>query len=320
MVSFGYTAMCEQRAPKDLVSDIQRAEESGFDFALVTDHFHPWVEAQGHSPYAWSILGAAAHVTDQIWLMSFVTAPIIRYHPVIVAQKAATVGLLSDGRFRLGLGSGERLNENVVGSGWPSIDVRHEMFAEAVEIIRKLFEGGYVTHRGVHYDVDHAKIFDLPAEPPEIGIAASGPASAKLAGRLGDLMISTDPDEELLRTFADAGGQGKPVACHIPVCWGHDEAACRKLAHEQFPWTMGGWKLQSELPNPTNFEAYAAIVREEDVAGKIPCGPDTDKILEAAKPFIDAGYTDVSFVQIGPEQAEFQEYFQRELGPALREL
>jgi G6PDH family F420-dependent oxidoreductase len=320
MVSFGYTEMCEQRAPKDLVDDIKRAEEVGFDFALVTDHLHPWVEAQGHSPYAWSILGAAAHVTERIWLMSFVTAPIIRYHPVIVAQKAATVGLLSDGRFRLGLGSGERLNENVVGQGWPSVDVRHDMFAEAILIIRELFNGGYVTHRGTHYDVDHARLFDLPEKPVEIGVAASGKVSCTLAGELGDLLISTDPSEDLIKMFADAGGAGKPVACHIPVCWGKDETACRQLAYEQFPWTMGGWKIQSELPNPTNFEAYAAIVREEDVADKIPCGPGVDGILEAVKSFADVGYTDISLVQIGPNQAEFQQFFQQELGPALREL
>jgi G6PDH family F420-dependent oxidoreductase len=320
MVSFGYTAMCEQRAPKNLVEDVTRAEEKGFDFALVTDHFHPWIEVQGHSPYAWSILGAAAHATERIWLMSFVTAPIIRYHPVVVAQKAATIGLLSDGRFRLGLGSGEKLNENVVGAGWPSIDIRHEMFVEAIEIIRKMFEGGYVTHRGTHFDVDHARLFDIPEDPVEIGIAASGPVSCKIAGELGDLLISTDADPEMVRMFTEAGGHGKPVACHIPVCWGEDEAACRKLAHEQFPWTMGGWKLQSELPNPTNFEAYAAIVREEDVAGKIPCGPSVARILEAVQPFIDTGYTDISFVQIGPEQAAFQSFFERELGPELRRL
>lgn len=318
MVSFGYTAMCEQRAPKDLVSDVQRAEQKGFDFALVTDHFHPWLEAQGHSPYAWSVLGAAAHVTERIELMSFVTAPIIRYHPVIVAQKAATVGALSDGRFRLGLGAGEKLNETVVGAEWPSIDIRHEMLAEAIEIIRKLFDGGYVTHRGTHYDVDHARIFDLPEMPVEIGVAASGPASCRLAGELGDLLISTDAEPDVISMFEDAGGKGKPVACHIPICWGEDEAACRNLAHEQFAWTMGGWKLQAELPNPANFEAFASIVREEDVAGKVPCGPNIDEILEAVQPFMDAGYTDISFVQIGPEQASFQDFFERELGPELR--
>lgn len=320
MVSFGYTAMCEQRSPKELVEDIIRAEEVGFDFALVTDHFHPWVEAQGHSPYAWSILGAAAHATSRIWLMSFVTAPIIRYHPAVVAQKAATIGLLSDGRFRLGLGAGEKLNENIVGQGWPSIDVRHDMFSEAVLIIRELFKGGYVTHRGTHYDVDHARLFDLPETPVEIGIATSGPASCRIAGELGDLMISTSPDEELLRMFAEAGGEGKPVACHVPVCWGTDEAACRRLAHEQFAWSMGGWKLQSELPNPTNFDAFASMVREEDVASKIPCGPNVEGIVEALKPFVDAGYTDISLVQIGPKQEEFQHFFRQELSPALREL
>jgi G6PDH family F420-dependent oxidoreductase len=320
MVSFGYTAMCEQRSPKELVDDISRAEEVGFDFALVTDHFHPWVEAQGHSPYAWSILGAAAQATSRIWLMSFVTAPIIRYHPALVAQKAATIGLLSDGRFRLGLGSGEKLNENVVGEGWPSIDVRHEMFTEAILIIRELFKGGYVTHRGTHYDVDHARIFDLPEQEVEIAIATSGPASCWIAGELGDMMISTSPERELIEMFNEAGGDGKPVACHIPVCWGPDETTQRRIAHEQFSWSMGGWKLQAELPNPKNFEAFAAVVREEDVANKIPCGPGIDGIVESVTSFIDAGYTDISLVQIGQNQEEFQQFFRQELEPALREL
>lgn len=320
MTQFGYSMLTEQRSPKDVVSDAIYAEQAGFDFGLMSDHYHPWLEAQGHSPYAWSVLGAVAHATEQLELMTFVTAPIIRYHPAVVAQKAATVGLLSDGRFTLGLGAGEQLNEHVVGAGFPAVDIRHEMLAEAVEVIRKLFAGGYVTHRGKYYDVESAKLFDLPETPPKIGIAVSGKESCQLAGRVADLMIGTEPNPDVIKMFSDAGGQGKPVVGQVPVCWGNDENACRKLAHEQFSWSMGGWKIQAELPNTVNFEAFAQMVREEDIAENIACGPHTGKIVQSVKPFIDAGYTHVSLVQIGPEQKEFAEYFRSELGPELRKL
>jgi len=320
MVALGYTMMCEQRSPKDLVADVVHAEAAGFDFAVISDHFHPWLEAQGHSPYAWSVLGAAAQATDRIGLMTYVTTPIIRYHPAIVAQKAATVALLSDGRFRLGLGAGEQLNEHVVGRGFPMVDVRHEMLAEAVEIIRRLWDGGYVTFQGKHFVVEHAKLFDRPDTPPALGIAVSGPASCKLTGQIADLMIGTEPKPGLAKMFADNGGKGKPVVGQPPVCWGADEAACRKLAHEQFAWSLGGWKIQSELTSPGNFQALAKNITEEQVAQMIPCGPDVDRIVQSVAKFVDAGYTEIALVQIGPRQAEFCDFFKRELGPALRKL
>jgi len=320
MAAIGYTMMCEQRSPKDLVADVVRAERAGFDFSVISDHFHPWVEAQGHSPYAWSVLGAAAQATERIPLMTYVTCPTVRYHPAIVAQKAATVSLLSDGRFRLGLGAGERLSEHVVGEEFPAVDLRHEMLAEAVEIIRALFAGGYVTHRGSHFDVEGARLFDLPPTPPAIGIAASGPSSCRLAGRLGDLLIATEPKPDLLRMFAEAGGAGKGAVGQLAVCWGPDAAACRTLAREQFGWSLGGWKIQAELPNTANFDAFTAAVTEEQVAAKIPCGPDLDRIAQGVEEFIDAGFSEVALVQIGPAQAEFCELFQRELAPKLRAL
>jgi G6PDH family F420-dependent oxidoreductase len=320
MVALGYTMMCEQRSPKDLVADVVRAEEAGFDFAVISDHFHPWVEAQGHSGYAWSILGAAAQATERIGLMSYVTTPIIRYHPAIVAQKAATIALLSDGRFRLGLGAGEQLNEHVVGRGFPMVDIRHEMLGEAVEIIRRLFAGGYVTYHGMHYEVESAKLFDRPETPPAIGIAASGKDACDLAGRMADLMIGTDPKPELARMFGEAGGAGKPVVGQPAVCWGPDEAACRRLAHEQFAWSVGEWKVKSELPNTFNFESFSKVVSEEEVAETVPCGPNLDQIVQSVRQFVDAGYTEVAFVQIGPEQAAFCDLFARELGPVLRNI
>ena len=320
MVEIGYTMMCEQRSPKDLVRDVVLSEQVGFDFAVISDHFHPWLEAQGHSPYAWSVLGAAAQATERIPLMTYVTAPIIRYHPAIVAQKAATMALLSDGRFTLGLGSGENLSEHVVGHGWPPVDIRHEMLVEAVEIIRSLFAGGYVTYHGAHFDVEDAKLFDLPGTLPEIGIAVSGRDSCTLAGQRADLVIAVEPKSELIEMFAEAGGEGKPAVAQLPVCWGSDEAECRRLAWEQFRWMVGGWKVMAELPNPINFDAYSQLVREDDIAEMIPCGPEPEGIVEGVRQFADAGFTHVALVQIGDTQREFCDFYENELAEALREL
>src|SRR5512132_2130474 len=210
MTLIGYTLMCEQAGPKQLVRHVALAEEAGFDFAVISDHYFPWLESQGHAPYAWSVLGAAAQATDRIPLMTYVTCPIRRYHPAVVAQKAATMQLLSDGRFTLGLGAGENLNEHIVGGQWPIAAIRHEMLGEAVEIIRALLEGGDVTYRGKHFDVESARIWDLPETAPPIGIAVSGPESARLAGPHADMMIAVQPDPEYSRMFDEAGGTGKP--------------------------------------------------------------------------------------------------------------
>ncbi|WP_273847015.1 LLM class F420-dependent oxidoreductase [Rubrobacter calidifluminis] len=319
-MEIGYTLMCEQRSPRELVQDAVLAERAGFDFAVMSDHFHPWLEAQGHSGYAWAVLGAVAQVTERIPLMTYVTCPTIRYHPAIVAQKAATVSLLSGGRFSLGLGAGENLNEHVVGRGWPQVDVRHEMLAEAVEIIRELFTGRYVTHRGMYFDVEGARLFDAPEGEVPIGIAASGPRSCELAGNLADFLIAIEPRRELVEMFEAGGGEGKPGVAQLPVCWGEDEEECRRLAHEQFAWALGGWKIQSELPNTTNFEAFAASVREEDVAQMIPCGPDPQGIVEGVREFAGAGFRRVALIQIGEQQKEFCSFYERELAGALKEL
>src|SRR3954470_16600432 len=239
MPAFGYTMMCEQSRPDQLVRDVQHAEDAGFDFSVTSDHYQPWLEAQGHSGYAWSILGAAAQATTRIPLMTYVTCPTVRYHPAVVAQKAATMQILSQGRFRLGLGAGENLNEHVVGGGWPSVDVRHEMLEEAVEIIRALFEGGHVNRRGTHFDVESARLWDLPDQPPPIGIAVSGEQSCALAGRLADLVIATEPQAGLLDAFDRHGGQDKPRVGQLPVCYDPDRATAVKRAHAQFRWFGG---------------------------------------------------------------------------------
>lgn len=318
-MEYGYTMLCEQTSPKQLVTDLVGAEAAGFDYSVISDHYFPWIEEQGHSPYAWSVLGAAAQATERIPLMTFVTCPIMRYHPAVVAQKAATMGVLSDGRFSLGLGSGENLNEHVVGRGWPSADVRHDMFAEAVRIIRELFGGDYVNFRGDHFAVDSAKIYDLPERPVPLAIAASGSRSAALAGEYGDAMIAVAPDADVVSKFRQASGDGKPRYGQIPVSYDQDFDAAKERAHRLWSWGIAGWKVMAELPGPVNFEAHAAFVRPEDVTQTVPCGPDLDAYLKAVNEYAEAGFTHIAFCQIGADrQKDFIDWAHTTLLPALR--
>ncbi len=321
MTAIGYTMMCEQSGPKQLVSDVQTAEDAGFDFAVISDHYFPWVTAMGHSPYAWSVLGAAAHATSRIHLMTYVTCPIKRYHPAVVAQKAATVALLSDGRFTLGLGAGENLNEHVTGGGWPPVNTRHEMLAEAVDIIRALWGGGYVNFKGRHFEVDSAKVWDLPETTPPLGIAVSGPASCALAGDKADLMIAVEPDVELTRRFDEAGGVGKPRVAQVPVAYDPDRDAAVNRALELFSWFGGGWKVNAELPGTEAFEAAAQFVRPDDINQAIPCGSDVEQFVAPVKKFVDAGFTHVALCQVGGDhQRDFVLWAQKELLPALKRI
>ncbi|MFF8288782.1 LLM class F420-dependent oxidoreductase [Streptomyces sp. NPDC016309] len=320
MVQIGYTMMTEQAGPRALVEHVVQAEEAGFDFSVTSDHYFPWLRSQGHAPHAWTVLGAAAQATSRIPLMTYVTCPTFRYHPAVVAQKAATLQLLSEGRFRLGLGSGENLNEHVVGGGWPSVDVRHEMLEEAVGIIRALFEGGHVNHRGTHFDVESARLWDLPDEPPPIGLAVSGERSCELAGRLADLVIATEPKGDLLDAFDRHGGGGKPRVGQLPVCYDPDKEAAVRRAHEQFRWFGLGWKVNSELPHPDSFDAATQFVKPEDVAGSIACGDDPEDFVAAVKPYADAGFTEIALVQIGGDsQPAFLDWSAKKLLPALRD-
>jgi G6PDH family F420-dependent oxidoreductase len=319
MTQIGYTMMCEQAGPKQLVRDVALAEQAGFDFAVISDHYSPWLDAQGHSPYAWSVLGAAAQVTKRIPLMTYVTCPIRRYHPAVVAQKAATMQLLSDGRFTLGLGAGENLNEHIIGGQWPIAGVRHEMLEEAVGIIRALWSGDTVTARGKHFDVEDAKLWDLPEAPPPIGIAVSGPESSRLAGRHADVMVAVEPRPELGEMFDKAGGVGKPRVGQIALSYDSDEQIARKRAMEQFRWFTGSWRVNAELPGPAAFDAASRTVREEDVSAQMPCGPDVQRHLEGIREFEAAGFTHIALVQVGGEtQEEFISWAATELLPALR--
>ncbi|MER5727267.1 LLM class F420-dependent oxidoreductase [Streptomyces sp. NPDC002138] len=321
MVRIGYTMMTEQAGPRELVSHVVGAERAGFDFSVISDHSFPWLASQGHAPYAWSVLGAAAQATSRIPLMTYVTCPTFRYHPAVVAQKAATLQILSEGRFRLGLGSGENLNEHIVGAGWPAAQVRLERLEEAVDIIRRMFTGEYVNHHGEHFDVENAKLWDLPDELPPIGIAVSGPRSCELAGRHADLVIATEPEADLLRRFDAHGGAGKPRVGQLPVCYDPDREAAVARAHDQFRWALGGWKVNAELPGPASFDQAAEHTRPEDVAEAVPCGDDVDAFVDAVRPYAEAGFTEVALVQIGGDHQEpFLEWAEAKLLPALRDL
>ena len=315
----GYTLMTEQSGPRELVRHAPLAERSGFDFAVMSDHYFPWLEEQAHSPYAWSVLGAVAQATEQVELMTFVTCPIMRYHPAVVAQKAATIGLLSGDRFTLGLGAGENLNEHVIGQGWPPVNVRHEMLEEALRIIRGLFDGGYLTFAGRHYRVNSGKLWDLPARRVPIATAVSGSQSVNRFGPLSDAMIAVEPNGELCRSWDATSGGSRKIG-QLPIAWGRDRDAVRKRVWEQFRWFAGGWKVNAELPGPAGFAGATQFVRQEDVASSIPCGPDVQPIVDAVRGFEEAGFTDLALVQIGgdPTQDEFFEFAEAELLPALR--
>jgi G6PDH family F420-dependent oxidoreductase len=322
MTDFGYTMMTEQSRPDRLVTDLVAAETAGFDFSVCSDHFQPWLAEQGHAGYAWSILGAAAQATERIGLMTYVTCPTLRYHPVIVAQKAATLGILSGGRFRLGLGAGENLNEHVVGKRWPAVGERHAMLSEAVQIIGALLDGdGSLNFRGQHFDVEQARLWDLPDERVPIGIAVSGKQSCTLAGRQADLMIATEPKPELGEMFDAAGGSGKARIGQIALSYDPDREAAIERAHAQFRWFGLGWKVNADLPNPESFDAATAFVTPDQVADQIGCGPDVEEHVEKIRPFLDAGFTEVALVQIGGDhQQPFIRWAEDELLPALRSL
>jgi G6PDH family F420-dependent oxidoreductase len=318
MTEYGYTLMGEQAGPRQLVQDAVRAEAAGFDFAACSDHYNPWLAEQGHAPHAWPVLGAVAQMTERMRLMSFVTCPTRRYHPVLVAQQAATVGLLSGGRFTLGLGGGENLNEHVVG-GWPHVRVRHRMLAEAVQIIQALLTGQRIHYDGEYFEVPEAYLWDRPVEGVPIGVAVSGPDSCRLAANYADAMIATEPKASLVQEFEAQGGVCRPRYGQVPVCFGPDEAQCRRVVYEQFRWNWLGWPVNSELPDPAAFASATASVTEEQAAAPMACGPDLDRHVAAVRAYEAAGFTHVALLQVGGEgQADFLDFAEKELLPALR--
>lgn len=319
MTKFGYTLMTEQSGPKDLVRYAVSAEQRGFDFEVCSDHFSPWLTSQGHAPNAWAVLGAVAHATERVDLYTYVTCPTMRYHPAVVAQQAATVQILADGRFTLGLGSGENLNEHVVGKGWPTAERRQDMLREAVKIIRELFGGRLVSWRGDYFQVDSARLWDLPDVPVGIGVAMSGPSSVENFAKLADHLIAVQPDKDLVDSWhatrqAANGAEGGRVVGQIPVCWDPDRDAAIARAHDQFRWFGGGWAVNADLPTPAGFAGATQFVRPEDVADSIPCGPDLDAIVDAVRPYWEAGFTDIALIQIG---GQTQDLFLKEAAEPL---
>jgi G6PDH family F420-dependent oxidoreductase len=307
MTRFGYTLMTEQSGPKDLVAYAVAAEQVGFDFEVSSDHFSPWLVSQGHAPYAWTVLGAVAQATSRVELATYVTCPIQRYHPAVVAQKAATLQLLSDGRFILGLGSGENLNEHVTGEGWPPVNQRQDMLVEAATLIRELHTGELTTWEGDYFRIDSARIWDVPDEGVPIAIAVSGEKSVDRFSPLAEHLVAVEPDPDLV-TMWDKAKKDKTSRKigQIPICWGRDEQQAIEKAHDQFRWFAGGWAVNADLPTPAGFAGASQFVRPEDVAKQIPCGPDLDAIVEAVRPYWEAGFTDIALVQVGDEgQADF---------------
>lgn len=315
MIELGYAISSEEHASQQLVRNAQRAEEIGFTFALISDHYHPWIDKQGHSPFVWSVLGGIAQVTRNLRIGTGVTCPMIRTHPAIIAQAAATVADMMPGRFFLGLGTGENLNEHITGEKWPPHDIRAEMLEEAVEIIRLLWEGGSQSYQGVYYTVENARIYTLPDALPPIMLAASGKNAAELAGRISDGLITTAPDEEVARSFTAAAPGNAPMYGQIAVCCAENEAAARKIAHEWWPTAGMGGELSQELPTPAHFEQAAKTVREEDVAENVICGNDPQKHLDAIQKYIDLGFQYVYVHQIGPDQDKFFNFYQQHILP-----
>jgi G6PDH family F420-dependent oxidoreductase len=315
MTEIGYALSSEEHQPNDLVRYAQRAEEVGFSFALISDHFHPWIDQQGHSPFVWGVIGGIAQATQRLRLGTGVTCPLIRIHPAIIAQAAATAAAMMPDRFFLGVGTGENLNEHILGDRWPPYEIRMEMLEEAIEVLRLLWQGGNQSYWGEYYTVEDARIYTLPERLPPIMVAGSGPNSAEAAGYLGDGFISTSPKAELVQKFQEAGGENKPCYGQLTVCWAEDEAEARRTVHQIWPNAGLTGELTQELRTPAHFEQAAKMVKEEDIAEKVTCGPDPQHHLASLQKFIDAGYDYVYVHQIGPDQEGFFRFYQREILP-----
>ena len=318
-MKIGYKLATEAFGPREIVRQAVEAERAGYDFVEMSDHFHPWLDVQGHSGFTWSMLTAIAAKTERIELVTGVTCPSVRYHPAIIAQAAATVAILSEGRFTLGVGAGERLNEHVVGQGFPGVRERHARFRESLEIIRLLWRGGYRSYDGRYLRLEDARIFDLPEELPVIAVAASGPASARIAADLGDGLFATEPKGDLVAAWRAAGGSG-PAYAEVPMAWAPDEGAAVDAVLEKSRWAVTGWKVMSELPNPVNFDAATRSVTGDDVRAQFAVGPDLASYLPVAQQFVDAGFDHLVTQNAGPDPDGFLEFAAGSLIGALRDL
>ncbi|MDQ4132548.1 MAG: TIGR03557 family F420-dependent LLM class oxidoreductase [Actinomycetota bacterium] len=312
----GYALSCEEHLPNDLVAYAARAEEIGFKFAGISDHFHPWTDSQGQSPMVWPVLGAIANATSRLRVGTGVTCPTIRTHPAIIAHAAATVGAMMPGRFFLGVGTGENLNEHVLGDRWPESDIRQEMLAEAVEVIRLLWQGGSQSHHGRYYTVENARLYTLPDELPPIMVAAAGPKAAELAARIGDGMVGVSPSGDAVEGYTQAGGSG-PRYGQATVCWADTEEEAAQTAHRVWPNAAVPGELAQELPMPAHFEQASQLVTPDHVSEMLPLGPDPERHIEGIRKYLDAGYDHVYVHQIGPDQEGFFRFYEQQVLPKL---
>ncbi|MBX6749314.1 MAG: TIGR03557 family F420-dependent LLM class oxidoreductase [Micromonosporaceae bacterium] len=318
-MQIGYKLATEAFGPNELIRQAVRAEQVGFDFVDISDHFHPWLDIQGHSPFTWTVFGAIAARTERIRLVTGVTCPTMRYHPAIIAQAAATLAIVSGERFTLGVGAGERLNEHVVGQGFPNVRERHARLREALEIIRLLWQGGYRSYEGRYFRLEDARVFDLPNQAPPIVVAASGPASAAIAAELGDGMFATEPKPDLVAVYQRAGGHGLRYA-EVPLAWAPSEEQAVRAAWQTSRWAVTGWKVMSELPNPINFEAATRTVTEDAIRQQFAVGPDPQAHVNAVRTYADAGFDHLVLQNAGPDPDGFFDFYETTLAERLRAL
>ncbi len=316
-MKLGYFLSCEEWGPRDLVELAAKAQDAGFEGLWISDHYHPWNDEQGHSPFVWSVIGGIAQAAPEMTLTTAVTCPTIRIHPAIIAQAAATSAIMLGGRFRLGVGSGEALNEHILGDHWPEADERLEMLEEAVEVIRLLWEGGARDHRGRHYRVEHCRVYDLPEKPPEIIVSGFGSKAVELAARIGDGYCTVGPDAESVNRFRERAQRGTLVQGGLKVCWAGDEAQARKTVHRLWPNEALPGELAQILPTPEHFEQASELVTEDMVAEDVPCGPDLDRHLEAIREYERAGFDELYVSQIGSEQDEFFAAYREHILPQM---
>lgn len=318
-MKIGYFLSSEECGPRELVELALKAQDAGFEGLWISDHFHPWNDEQGHSPFVWSVIGAIAGATKGTKVTTAVTCPTVRIHPAVIAQAAATSAILLDGNFCLGVGSGEALNEHILGDRWPNADERLEMLEEAIEVMRLLWQGGFQYHRGRHYRVENARIYDLPQTPPTVLISGFGPKAIDLAARVGDGFCTVAPDEEAVARFRSKAGNGKLVQGGMKVCWGEDEQTAKRTAYRLWPNEVLPGELAQVLPTTRHFEQATELVTEEMLADQVPCGPDPDRHLEAIMEFARAGFDELYVQQIGPDQDAFFAAYREQVLPGARE-
>ncbi|MEU2711829.1 LLM class F420-dependent oxidoreductase [Streptomyces sp. NPDC007205] len=316
MPEYGYFLASEEHDPAALVEQARMAEQAGFQALWISDHFHPWNDAQGQSAFVWSVIGALSEAVS-LPIETAVTCPTVRMHPAVTAQAAATSAVMTDGRFRLGVGTGEALNEHILGDHWPPLNVRLEMLEEAIQVMRRLFTGEEVSHHGTHYTVENARLYTVPDEPVPIDISGFGPKATSLAARVGDGYITMMPEEEMVTRFRKGGGGTKPVSGGTKVCYGADREECVRTVHSLWYNELLPGEMGQVLPSPRHFEQLHELVTEEMVREKVVCGDDVEQHVSTLKAFADAGFDRVYVNQIGADQKGFFDFYRTKVLPQL---